>query len=178
MRERLYKDHFSPLSLNKTYANAKKARDYFMNLPEVQTVEFQVGRPDGGDPTGPFNSEYYVGLKPYDQWKNGATEERIEETARDGLKKMFPNADINISQYIEDNLEEVMSGVKGENSVKIFGDDLIKLESIAKEVETGLNSTTGMEDVGIFKELGQPNLLINVEPGKRRCARVNCAGSP
>jgi cobalt-zinc-cadmium resistance protein CzcA len=134
-----------------------------MALPEVQTVEFQSGRPeDGTDPTGPFNAEYYVGLKPLKEWRKGFTKEKIEDAAREGLKRILPNADINVSQYLEDNMEEAMSGVKGENSVKIFGDDLQTLDTMAKQVKDGLEKTSGMEDVGIFQELGQPNLLIEV----------------
>ena len=151
------------ISLTKTYENARKARDLLGLLPEVRTVEFQSGRPeDGTDPSGPFNSEYYVNLKPYDQWPGGHTKELLENTAREELKKLFPTADINVSQYIQDNLEEVMSGVKGENSVKIFGDDLAELDRLAKQVKEGLEKIPGIEDEGILRELGQPNLLIDV----------------
>jgi cobalt-zinc-cadmium resistance protein CzcA len=151
------------ISLTKTYENARKARDLLARLPEVRAVELQAGRPeDGTDPSGPFNSEYYVDLKRYDLWPQGVTKERLEEIAREELKKLFPNADINVSQYIQDNLEEVMSGVKGENSVKIFGDDLAELDRIAKQVKEGLEKIPGIEDEGILRELGQPNLLIDV----------------
>ncbi|MBF0515886.1 MAG: efflux RND transporter permease subunit [Nitrospirae bacterium] len=151
------------ISLNKTYENALKAKDLLRSLPEVRTVEFQVGRPeDGTDPTGPFNSEYTVLLKPYEQWARGKTKEKLEAQIREKLLKVFPNDDINISQYIQDNLEEVMSGVKGENSVKIFGDDLSKIDEAAKGVKEGLEKIDGIEDEGIMRELGQPNLLIEV----------------
>lgn len=151
------------ISLSKTYENSRKARDLLMHLPEVSTVQFQSGRPeDGTDPSGPFNSEYFVNLKHYDQWPAGVTKERLEDIAREELKKLFPAADINVSQYIQDNLEEVMSGVKGENSVKIFGDDLAELDRLAKQVMEGLDKVPGIEDKGILKELGQPNLLIDV----------------
>lgn len=151
------------ISLSKTYENAKKARDYLCSLPEVTTVEFQAGRPeDGTDPTGPFNSEFYVDLKPPGQWKAGLTKEKLEDSVREGLKGLFPNADINVSQYIADNIEEVMSGVKGENSVKIFGEDLAELDKAAKGAKDVLEKTPGVEDVGIFRELGQPNLMIEV----------------
>ncbi|MBF0486786.1 MAG: efflux RND transporter permease subunit [Nitrospirae bacterium] len=151
------------ISLNKTYENAIKAKELMRSLPEAETVEAQVGRPeDGTDPTGPFNSEYTVLLKPYDKWPKGQTKEKLEAVVREKLLKLFPNADINISQYIEDNLEEVMSGVKGENSVKIFGDDLAQLDAAAKGVKEGLEKIDGIEDEGIMRELGQPNLLIEV----------------
>ncbi len=152
------------ISLTKTYENARRARDILSAFPEVRTVEFQVGRPeDGTDPTGPFNSEYFVDLKSYDRWRKGLTKERLEDRVRDALRGAFPRAELNVSQYIRDNLEEAMSGVKGENSVKIFGDDLKILDGLAQGVRDGLEKTTGIEDVGIVRELGQPNLLIEVD---------------
>jgi cobalt-zinc-cadmium resistance protein CzcA len=151
------------ISLNKTYEYAVKAKDLLLGFPEVRTVDFKMGRPeDGTDPNGPFNSEYTVLLKPYGQWERGKTKEKLEEQTREALKRIFPNADISVSQYIQDNLEEVMSGVKGENSVKIFGDDLILLDKTAGEVESILEKTKGIEDIATLKELGQPNLLIEV----------------
>ena len=151
------------ISLEKTYENAKDVRSILLSLPEVKTVEAQVGRPeDGTDPTGPFNSEYYVDLKPYKEWRKGLGKNDLEASIREKMKQRFPNADVSLSQYQEDNFEELMSGVKGENSVKIFGDDLSELDRIAKDVREGLERTPGVEDVGIFRELGQPNLLIKV----------------
>lgn len=155
------------ISLSQTYENAKKVRDTLIKYPEIKTIEFQVGRPeDGTDPTGPFNSEYFIDLKPYDEWKNFHTKEELENAIRRDLKNLFPNADINVSQYIEDNLEEVLTGVKGENAVKIFGDDLFKLESLAEEVEKRISTVPGIVDVGIFREIGQPNLVIEADREK------------
>ena len=155
------------ISLNKSYENSKKIRDILVKYPEIETVEFQAGRPeDGTDPTGPFNSEYFVKIKPYSQWHRGITKEQLEEEVRQALKGSFPNADISVSQYIEDNLAEAMSGVKGENSVKIFGDDLYKLDALAKEIETKIKTIDGVTDVGIFKETGQPSLIIEVDREK------------
>src|SRR5208283_2891832 len=151
------------ISLNKTYENAIKTKNLLLSFPEVRTVDFKIGRPeDGTDPNGPFNSEYTVILKSYDQWKRGLNKEKLEDLTREQLRKLFPNADINVSQYIQDNLEEVMSGVKGENSVKIFGDDLQELDRIAKGVKAGLEKVPGIEDEGILRELGQPNILVEV----------------
>lgn len=152
------------ISLNQTYENAKRVRDALLEFPEIKTVEFQVGRPeDGTDPTGPFNSEYFIDLKPYSEWKSFKTKEDLEEAIRNKVKALFPKADINISQYIQDNLEEVTTGVKGENAVKIFGDDLEKLDKLAKEVAERLRKVQGIEDVGIFREIGQPNLVIRAD---------------
>ncbi len=152
------------ISLTKTYENARRARDILSAFPEVRTVEFQVGRPeDGTDPTGPFNSEYFVDLKSYGRWRKGLTKEALEDRVRDALGTAFPHAELNVSQYIRDNLEEAMSGVKGENSVKIFGDDLKILDGLAQGAREGLEKTKGIEDVGIVRELGQPNLLVEVD---------------
>ncbi len=151
------------ISLKKSNEYANQVRRYLAGLSEVETVESQTGRPeDGTDPSGPFNTEYCLILKPYRQWPAGRHKADLEEQVRGGLKAMFPNADITITQYSEDQLHETMSGVKGENSVKIFGEDLGVLESLAGAVSEKLAATPGIEDVGVLKELGQPNLLIDV----------------
>lgn len=152
------------ISLNKSYENSQKMRDILLKFPEVQTVEFQAGRPeDGTDPTGPFNTEYFVKLKDYKEWHRGITKEELEDEVRNQLRFAFPSADVSVSQYIEDNLAEAMSGVKGENSIKIFGDDLATLDKLAKEVEAKIKTVDGVTDVGIFKETGQPSLIVEVD---------------
>jgi cobalt-zinc-cadmium resistance protein CzcA len=157
------------IALSKTHENAKLVRDILMNLPETKTVAVRVGRPeDGTDATGPFNSEYNVNLKPYGEWKRGITKEELEDEVRDKLTKLYPNANVSVSQYMQDNLEEMTSGVKGQNAVKIFGDDLQDLDRLSKEMKTAIEKVPQVEDVAIFKELGQPNLLIEVN-------RVNAA---
>lgn len=162
------------ISLNKSYENSKIIRDILSKYPEAQTVQFQAGRPeDGTDPTGPFNTEYFVKLKDYKDWHRSITKEALEVEVRKALETRFPHADISISQYIEDNLAEAMSGVKGENSVKIFGDDLYVLDRLAKEVENKIKKIDGVTDVGIFKETGQPNLIIEVDREKAALYGVN-----
>ncbi len=152
------------ISLSETYNNAKKIRDILLSFPEIKTVEFQVGRPeDGTDPTGPFNSEYFVDLKPYSEWKNFKNKEELEEAIRRKIRNLFPKADVNISQYIQDNLEEVLTGVKGENAVKIFGDDLFMLDNLANHISERISKVPGVEDVGIFREIGQPNIVIEAD---------------
>jgi cobalt-zinc-cadmium resistance protein CzcA len=152
------------IALSKTFEYARQVRDFYLSLPEVETCQFQVGRPeDGTDPTGPFNSEFFVKLKPYDRWTRKIAKEDLEEEVRRALEERFPNADSSVSQYIEDNLEEVMSGVKGENTVKIYGDDLVELEKVAEAVKEKISTVPGITDVGILRELGQPNFLIDVD---------------
>ncbi len=155
------------ISLNKSYENSKKIRDILAKYPEVKTIEFQAGRPeDGTDPSGPFNTEYFVQLKPYSEWTRDISKEDLENEVRKELKNSYPSADISVSQYIEDNLNEAMSGVKGENSVKVFGDDLNQLDKLAKEIEEKIKKVNGVTDVGVFKELGQPNLIIEADREK------------
>ncbi len=152
------------ISLTKTHENAKKVRDVLITLPEAKSVAVRIGRPeDGTEATGPSNTEYYVNLHPYRQWKRKITKEQLEDEVRRKLERLFPTLNISLSQYMEDNLAEVTSGVKGENVVKIFGDDLHELDRIAQEVQEKIQQIPGLEDVGVFQELGQPNFLIEVE---------------
>jgi cobalt-zinc-cadmium resistance protein CzcA len=152
------------MSLTKTHENAKKVRDILIVLPEAKSVAVRIGRPeDGTEATGPSNTEYFVNLHPYNEWKRKITKEQLEEEVRQKLEKLFPNVNISLSQYMEDNLAEVTSGVKGENVVKIFGEDLYELDRVAKNVKEQIEKVPGIEDVGILNELGQPNLLIEVD---------------
>jgi cobalt-zinc-cadmium resistance protein CzcA len=165
-----------------------KMRQVMKSYPEVETVVTQHGRPDDGtDVTGAFNLEFFVPLKPREEWPqrtavlkgaNGREEtlrgkDALIADMKEKLNKEFPGVDFNFSQYIQDNVEEFTSGVKGQNSVKIFGQDLAVLEAKAKEVKAQLETVAGIQDVGIFTELGQPNLEINVN--RDRCARHGLA---
>jgi heavy metal efflux system protein len=151
-----------------------RMRDVMRSFPEVTTVVNQHGRPDDGtDPTGFFNVEFFVPLEPIDQWPKGMTKEKLVEQMKDKLDKEFVGVDFNFSQTIQDNVEEAVSGVKGENSVKLFGADLQELQAQASQIKNQLSSVHGIEDVGVFTELGQPNLLIEVD--RQRCARYGLA---
>ncbi len=152
------------IALSKTHENATKVRDILLGFPETKTVAVRVGRPeDGTDATGPFNTEYFVSLRPYSQWKREIAKEQLEEEVREKLGRLYPFANISVSQYMQDNLEEMTSGVKGENAVKIFGEDLQALDRLAKEIKVKIEEIPDVKDVGIFRELGQPNLLIEVD---------------
>jgi cobalt-zinc-cadmium resistance protein CzcA len=151
-----------------------RMRDTFRSFPEVTTVVSQHGRPDDGtDATGFFNAEFFVPLKPFDEWPSGLTKDKLIQQIKDKLDKQFIGVDFNFSQNIEDNVEESVSGVKGENSVKLFGPDLQELEDKANQIKSQLTSVRGIEDVGIFTELGQPNLLIKAD--RQRGARYGVA---
>lgn len=142
---------------------ASRIREEIARQPEVRTVTAQIGRPDDGtDSTGVFNQEYGVYFKSPQAF--GRTIDR--QDVIDRLQQYFdgiPGIDVNFSQYIQDNVDEALSGVKGENSVKIFGDDLDQLQAKAEQVQAALAQVQGIADVGIFKELGQPTLNITVD---------------
>jgi len=160
-----------PNTISFSYANTltDQMRSIFRKYPEVTTVVSQLGRPDDGtDPTSYFNAEFFVNLKPRDEWPKGATKAELVRDMDADLQRI-PGVDYNFSQNIQDNVEEAMSGVKGENSVKLFGDDLQKLESSANQIEQVMKTVSGVADLSVFGELGQPNLLIQVD--RERAAR-------
>jgi heavy metal efflux system protein len=147
-----------------------QVRGIFRQFPEVVTVVSQLGRPDDGtDPTSFFNAEFLVNLKPHNEWRSDVTskEKLIEEI--EVRLAAIPGVTFNFSQVIQDNIEEAMSGVKGENSIKLIGPDLKVLEAKAVEVEKIMKGIRGVRDLGIFHLMGQPNLLIQVD--RQACAR-------
>ncbi|MGH9513196.1 MAG: efflux RND transporter permease subunit [Terriglobales bacterium] len=144
---------------------ANKARIALCSFPEVPQCTSQVGRPDDGtDNTGFFNTEYFVDLKPKDQWRPVFHENKDELIAamQRELDKI-PGVIWGFSQPIEDNMEEAVSGVKGALATKIYGDDLRVLEAKADEVVNIMREVRGIEDLGVFRVLGQPNLNITVD---------------
>jgi heavy metal efflux system protein len=142
-----------------------KARILLGSFPETTKVVSQVGRPDDGtDTTGFFNTEYFVDLKPKEQWRplfHQNKEELI--VAMDHQLEKMPGVIWNFSQPISDNMEEAVSGVKGELAVKIYGDDLNTLESKGRQVVNVMNQVRGVEDLGLFRIIGQPNLNLAVD---------------
>lgn len=138
-------------------------RRMFKASPEVETVVSQLGRPDDGtDPTSFFNGEFLANLKPASEWRRGLSKDDLIEEIEHRLKTI-PGVIFNFSQVIEDNVEEAMSGVKGENSIKLFGTDLRVMEAKAVEIESMMRHVPGVKDLGIFRLIGQPNLLIQVD---------------
>jgi cobalt-zinc-cadmium resistance protein CzcA len=138
--------------------------------PEVETVVSQLGRPDDGtDVSGFYNIEFFAPLKPFDEWPRGMTKEKLTDLINRELSEAFPGVVFNFSQYISDNVEEALSGVKGENSVKVFGNDLQSNEAIAEEIVSVMGRIRGIKDLGHFKSLGQPN--IKIIPKREECAR-------
>ena len=163
-------------SLDEVSERALRAREVFKTYPEVETVVAQVGRPDDGtDPSGFYNVEFYVPMKPHEDWPipKGMTRPRTKEEVVDAMNHEldagFIGVSWNFSQYIRDGVMEAMSGVKGENSLKIIGTDLSELEKCADEASTKLATVAGVTDVGVFRIMGQSNLNFAVD--KVKCAR-------
>ena len=144
-----------------------KIRSMLLKHPEVITVVSQHGRPDNGsDAAGFFNAEFFVPLKPFDEWAPGRTKEKLIEDLQKEFANEFVGVGFNFSQYIQDNVEEGLSGVKGANSVKIIGPDLATLERLAEQAMRQMAQVRGVTDLGIFRVLGQPNLNIRVDREK------------
>jgi cobalt-zinc-cadmium resistance protein CzcA len=162
------------VSLEASNGYVNRMRASLKSFPEVTTVVSQHGRPDDGtDATGFFNAEFFVPLKPLDQWPAGVEKEPLTEAMTRALQQAFPGVDFNFSQYIEDNVEEAASGVKGENSVKLFGGDLEVLEKTADKIREVMASVPGITDLGVFSSLGQPTVRIEIE--RQKAARYGLA---
>jgi cobalt-zinc-cadmium resistance protein CzcA len=144
-----------------------KMREILLRHPEVLTVVSQHGRPDNGSDASPFsNVELFAPLKPFDEWPANLTKEMLTEELQKEFADELPGVGFNFSQYIQDNVEEALSGVKGANSVKIVGPNLEVLEQLATKVMAEMTKVQGVADLGIFHLLGQPNLNIKVDREK------------
>lgn len=150
---------------------AQQARLMIASFPEVKQVVDQIGRPDDGtDATGFFNTEYFIDLKPKDEWRPAFHEKKDELISSiDKELTKIPGVIWGYSQPIEDNMEEAVSGVKGELSVKIYGDDLRTLEAKGNEIVNVMGTVPGVADLGLFRIIGQPNLTFVVD--RPACAR-------
>jgi len=141
---------------------AREIREIFLKSPTVTQVVSQMGRPDDGTDVTNFNNiEFLVSLKKTSHWPRGLTKDKLVQQLDAQLEK-FPGIDFNFSQNIQDNVEEAMSGVKGENSVKLFGDDIDVLAQKANEIRNVMAAVPGIADLGVFQETGQPELLVSI----------------
>ena len=155
------------LSLEDGEAATRKMREILMRHPEVLTVVSQHGRPDDGSDASPFsNVELFAPLKPFDKWPRGMNKDKLTNQIQAEFDNELPGIVFNFSQYIEDNIEEGISGVKGVNSVKIVGPNLEVLTNLANQVRDQMSQVRGVTDLGIFPVLGQPNLNIKVDREK------------
>jgi len=154
---------------------ANQARIVLCAFPEVPQCTSQVGRPDDGtDTTGFFNTEYFVDLKPKEQWRPIFHENKEELiAAMDRELEKIPGVLWNFSQPIADNMEEAVSGVKGELATKVYGDELKVLEEKADQIVAQMRRVQGIEDLGVFRVLGQPNLEVHVDREQAARYQIN-----
>src|SRR6185312_10805191 len=145
------------------------------SFPEVESVVSQHGRPDDGtDAAGLFNAEFFAPLKPASQWRKEFGDK--DDLTAEILKKLeadFPGVEFNFSQYLQDNVAEAVSGVKGENSIKLFGNDLQALTDTANRIKAVLATVPGITDLAVFTSLGQPTVQIEID--RARAARYGLA---
>jgi cobalt-zinc-cadmium resistance protein CzcA len=156
---------------------ANQARIVLCSFPEATECTSQVGRPDDGtDTTGFFNTEYFVGLKPKEQWRPVFHEDKEKLIAAISYELgKIPGVIWNFSQPIADNMEEAVSGVKGELAVKIYGDDLRLLEGTADQIVGIMRNIRGIEDLGVLRVMGQPNLNFTVDRQQAARYQINVA---
>ena len=158
------------ISLEEANGYVNRMRKLIKSFPEVVTAISQHGRPDDGtDATGFFNAEFYVPLKPFDTWPSGMDKAKLTRRVSRSLEAQFPGVEFNFSQNIEDNVEEAASGVKGENSVKLFGNDLETLAKTAERIKSVMADVPGITDLAVFNSLGQPTVKIDID--RARAAR-------
>jgi len=154
-----------------------KARIVMASFPEVTQVVSQTGRPDDGtDTAGFFNTEYFVDLRRKEEWRPIFHQDKEALiSAIDKELTKFPGVLWNYSQPISDNMEEAVSGVKGELAVKLYGDDLRTLEATADKIQTEMQSINGVQDLGIFRIVGQPNLTLQIDRAAAKRWGINVA---
>src|SRR5262245_11642810 len=158
----------SPISLEEGNGYVNRMRVLIRDFPEVELVVSQHGRPDDGtDAAGFFNAEFFAPLRPASQWRKDF-EDKDDLTA-EILKKLsaeFPGVEFNFSQYLQDNVAEAVSGVKGESSIKLFGNDLQALSDTANKIKAVLATVPGITDLAVFTSLGQPTVQIDIDRAK------------
>jgi heavy metal efflux system protein len=155
------------MGLDASEPGTAKMREIMLRHPEILHVVSQHGRPDNGSDASPFsNVELFAPLKPFDEWPTGFTKDLLINQLQEEFANELPGVTFNFSQYIQDNVEEALSGVKGANSVKIIGHDQNILEDLARKVQREMVQVKGMADIGIFHVQGQPNLNVKVDRAK------------
>jgi len=153
----------STISLEEGNKYVNQMRAIIRSFPEVEGVVSQHGRPDDGtDATGFFNAEFFAPLKPASAWPKGMNKERLTNELLARLQNEFLGVEFNFSQYLQDNVSEAVSGVKGENSIKLFGNDLGALTKTANQIKEVLTTVHGITDLAVFTSLGQPTVQIDI----------------
>ena len=158
------------ISLEEGNGYANRMRKLVQTFPEVSSVVSQQGRPDDGtDATGFFNVELFAPLKPTAQWRPGLDKDALTNEIQKALEDEFPGVEFNFSQYLQDNVAEQVLGVKGENSIKVFGGDLSVLTATADKIKAVLETVSGITDLAVLASLGQPTIEIDID--RARAAR-------
>jgi heavy metal efflux system protein len=160
----------STISLQEGNSYVNEMRNLIAQRPEVESVVSQHGRPDDGtDAAGFFNAEFFAPLKPAKQWPSGEDKDALTAKLLAQLQAKFPGVEFNFSQYLQDNVSEAVSGVKGENSIKLYGNDLQALTTTANKIKSVLATVQGVTDLAVFTSLGQPTIQIEID--RARAAR-------
>jgi cobalt-zinc-cadmium resistance protein CzcA len=164
----------STISLEEGNSYVNRMRAMIRSFPQVDSVVSQHGRPDDGtDAAGFFNAEFFAPLRPTAEWPAGTDKEQLTGEMLTKLQENFPGVEFNFSQYLQDNVAEAVSGVKGENSIKLFGNDLEALTETAAKIKAVLATVQGVTDLSVFTSLGQPTIQIDVD--RARAARYGLA---
>ena len=158
------------ISLQEGNAYVNEMRKLIRSRPEVESVVSQHGRPDDGtDAAGLFNAEFFAPLKPNSEWPDTRDKDELTAQLLAQLQDKFPGVEFNFSQYLQDNVSEAVSGVKGENSIKLYGNDLQALTDTANKIKSVLSTVQGVTDLAVFTSLGQPTIQIDID--RARAAR-------
>jgi heavy metal efflux system protein len=158
------------ISLQEGNSYVNDMRKLIAERPEVESVVSQHGRPDDGtDAAGFFNAEFFAPLKPAKEWPGGEDKDELTAKLLAQLQEKFPGVEFNFSQYLQDNVSEAVSGVKGENSIKLYGNDLQALTDTANKIKSVLATVQGITDLAVFTSLGQPTIQIDID--RARAAR-------
>ena len=158
------------ISLQEGNSYVNEIRKLIASRPEVVSVVSQHGRPDDGtDAAGFFNAEFFAPLTPAEDWPDGEDKDQLTAKLLAQLQEKFPGVEFNFSQYLQDNVSEAVSGVKGENSIKLYGNDLQALTDTAKQIKSVLATVQGITDLAVFTSLGQPTIQIDID--RARAAR-------
>jgi heavy metal efflux system protein len=161
----------STISLDAGNEYVNRMRELIRSFPEVESVVSQHGRPDDGtDAAGSFNAEFFAPLRPASKWPAGMDKDKLTAEMLEKLQEAFPGVEFNFSQYLQDNVAEAVSGVKGENSIKLFGNDLQALTDTANKIKGVLGTVQGITDLAVFTSLGQPTVQVDID--RARAARV------
>jgi cobalt-zinc-cadmium resistance protein CzcA len=158
------------ISLQEGNSYVNEMRKLIAGRTEVVSVVSQHGRPDDGtDAAGFFNAEFFAPLKPAKDWPDGEDKDELTAKLLAQLQEKFPGVEFNFSQYLQDNVSEAVSGVKGENSIKLYGNDLQALTDTANKIKSVLATVQGITDLAVFTSLGQPTIQIDID--RARAAR-------